>query len=480
MPQIRSGLWLLLDNLSAAVFAFVFFVITARLLTPLEFGVGALALSLAQIATPMVESLFHDALIQREQLEERHIRTAATASVIAAIVLAAIFWLAASSFAQLLDAPLLAQCLPYMGIALLASGIQTVPAAQARRAMTFRMLAIRTVSARTIATIVGVVLAVSGAGVWSIVVQFILSATLAALFLTISVKPDLRPMLDRAALREMLPFAVPAVGTQVLVFANSRVVTVIIGAVMGPIAAGTWNVALRFVEPVQVLAATTIGQLTLPLLSRQQTNRPALAGIFTLGSRRSNLILVPMFVGLAMCAEPVLVLFVGAQWLSAVPVMAIICLVMAVLMARQLAEIVFIAIGAPKFNFWLQAGASALSFVGVLFGARYGIVAAALGWATRVLPFVTVAPKLLQRTAGIPIYQQLSVAAAPFLASGVMALALWGLQETAILPAAIVPALILLIAAGAAVYGAAIWLCDPSLRDDARAIRAALPGRRAR
>lgn len=476
MPQIRSGLWLLLDNVSAALLAFSFFIVTARLLTPLEFGVGALALSIVQIATPMVESLFHDALIQRDVLDERHVRTATTATLIAAIALAGLFWLAAPSVAWLLNAPLLARCLPWMGMALIASGAQAVPAAQARRAMTFRLLAIRTVSARTTATIVGILLAASGAGVWSIVAQFVLSAALSALFLAITVRPNLRPMLDRTALREMLPFAAPAVGSQVLLFANSRIVTVMIGAIMGPIAAGTWNVALRFAEPLQMLVATTLGQLALPIYARKQNDQAAMSDIFLLGSRRANLILVPMFVGLAACARPVLILFVGAHWLAAAPIMAIICLVMAVLMARQLGEIVFTAVGKPKLNLWLQTQASALSFLGVAIGARFGIVAAAIGWSTRVLPFLVLAPKMLRRETGITIRHQLGVATAPFLASGAMALALLALQSVAVLPVAAGQSLLMLVPVGCIVYAAALWLYDPSVREDLATGRAAVSG----
>ncbi len=44
------GAWLLLDNASAAIFAFLFFVVTARVLPAAEFGAAALALSMAQIA----------------------------------------------------------------------------------------------------------------------------------------------------------------------------------------------------------------------------------------------------------------------------------------------------------------------------------------------------------------------------------------------------------------------------------------------
>lgn len=462
-----KGAWLLLDNASAAILAFVFFVVTARLLPTGEFGAAVLALSMAQIATPMIESLFHDALIQREDLQERHIRTATAGTLIWAIGLALAIWGVAPWAAAALDAPMLARCLPWFGLALLGSGVMAVPAALARRRLEFRRLALRTISARSIATAIGVAMALSGAGIWSVVVQFVLSALLSALFLLATAREPVRLALDRRSLAELLGFALPAMGSQVLLNANSRIVTLLIGGFMGPAAAGGWNVAMRFVEPLQTMAATTIGQLALPLYARRQNDRAGLGLAWASGTRRAALLLVPMFVGLGLCAEPVLALFVGPRWIGVAPVMTIICVVMALTMARQLCEIVFSSLGRPKVNLMIQLQASLLSLGGVALCAPFGLLPAAFGWSLRALPFLTSSAWLMRARAGIGLADQWRAVRAPFAAAAVMALGMIAVE--ALLPAYRSAGLRLLwlIPFGATLYAAALLALDPAARADA-------------
>ena len=461
------GAWLLLDNASAAIFAFVFFVVTARLLPSAEYGAAALALSLAQIATPMIESLFHDALIQREDLLDRHVRTATAATLLWALLLALLLWIGAPLAAVMFGAPLLADCLPWFGVALIGSGLMAVPAALARRRMEFRLLAIRTVSARSIATVIGLALAFSGAGIWSVAAQFVLSALLSAIFLLLTTKEPLKLGLDRTSLGELLRFAMPTMGSQFLLYANSRIVTLLVGGFIGPVAAGGWNVAMRFVEPLQTMAATTIGQFALPIYARRQADRRGLARAWAIGTRRAAFLLVPMFVGLGVCAEPVLVLFVGTRWAGVAPAMLIICLVMALIMARQLCEIVFTSIGAPRINLVVQLQASLLSLGGAAIGAPFGLLPATIGWSLRALPFLSWSAWLMRSRAEIGLADQWRAMRGSLLAAAVMAVGMIAVQ-------AMVPdyrsaglRLLWLIPLGGSFYVAALLAFDGVARSDA-------------
>lgn len=462
-----KGGWLLLDNASAAIFAFLFFVLTARVLSTSEFGAAALALSMAQIATPMIESLFHDALIQREDLQDRHIRTATAATLVWAGALALLLWIVAPWAAILFAAPLLAPSLPWFGVALIGSGLMAVPAALARRRMDFRLLAIRTVMARSVATAIGLGLLYSGAGIWAVVVQFALSALLSAIFLLLTTGMRLRVGGDRKSLGELLNFALPTMGTQLLLYANSRIVTLLIGGMMGAVAAGGWNVAMRFVEPLQTMAATTMGQLALPIYARRQTDRDALARAWATGTRRAAFLLVPMFVGLGACAETVLVMFVGPRWAGVAPVMSIICVVMALITARQLCEIVFTSIGVPRINLIVQLEASLLSIAGVALGAAFGLLPAAIGWSLRALPFLTASAWLMRKRAGIALAEQSRAVVGPFLAAAVMAVALIAVEAAVPHYQSAGLRLLWLIPFGIAIYTVSLLSFDRMARADA-------------
>jgi len=347
----KSGAWVALDNASAALLAFAFFVVAARLLTPEQFGVAALVLSVSQIIQPMIDSLFHDAIVQKEGLDNQDLTSATTFCLIWSALLSAALWLLAPWIAMLLSAPAVQIYLPWMGVSLVFSGLSAVASAEARRNMQFRWLAIRTIVGRTAGMIVGFWLAWHGEGIWAIVLQAMISAAISSVLLISTTGLHIGVM-SWMRLKPLLAFAAPTVGTQVLLYANSRLVTLLIGGALGPVAAGTWSVAFRFVEPLQAVMATTIGQFCLPIFSRKQADTAAIIRYFSSGTRYLAVILVPLFLGLAICAKYVVLVFVGEKWLGAVPIMQIVCIVTMLLLLRQIAELVLTARGRPRYTFY--------------------------------------------------------------------------------------------------------------------------------
>ena len=467
---IRSGSWVLLDNLSAAAISFGFFVVTARVLTPLEFGIAAIAVSVSQILLPLIDSLFHDAIIQRDELEPDDVQTAMTATFLWSLAIASCIILLSPLIAIFTNAPSLARYLPWMAIAAVSSGVMAVPSALARREMQFRVLAIRTVLGRSTATVIGLVLAFGGFGVWAVVVQAVLASLLSALFLFAVMRPSMRFRLDPVRLRRMMRFAAPAMGTQLLLFSSSRVFTLIFSALLGPVAAAVWSVALRFVEPLQIVSATALGQFTLPIYSRKQNDLVGLRELFITGSRRASLVLVPMFVGLGALAPLVVGLMVGPQWLPSAPLMAVVCLVFAVISSRQMVEITLTSLALPHLNLLIQAVAILLSLGGFALGATYGLFGATLGWSLRILPFVVLAAVFMRTKADVPFAEQVAAIAPSYLASGLMAAAVIGVRMlTSDWPAVLT--LLVAIATGILIYAPIVLLLEPKVRHDFHEIR---------
>lgn len=467
---LRSGSWVLLDNVASAAIAFGFFVMTARLLPPLEFGIAAIAVSVSQILLPLIDSLFHDALIQRENLDEDDIQAAFSATLLWSLVIAAALVLFAPVIGELTNTPSLSRYLPWLALSALSSGVVAVPSAIARRHMQFRALAMRSVFGRSIAAVIGLALVLADAGIWAVIVQAVLANVLCAIFLVLAIKPSFRLVFAWRRLKPLLRFAGPAMGTQLLLFSSSRVFTLMFSALQGPIAAATWNVALRFVEPLQLVAVTALGQFTLPIYARQQNDTSGMRDLFIIGTRRSSLMLVPMFVGLGACSKPVIAMFAGEQWLPAAPLMSMICLTFAVIASRQLVEITLTSLAMPHLNLLIQATAIALSLVGFAGGTSHGLWGATLGWSLRVLPFVTLAALFMRSRADVCLRKQAAAVAPIFAASGIMTAAVLLVERLLEgYPAPVT--LIAAVASGVAVYGAAIFVLDRHIWADLQALR---------
>lgn len=460
----RSGAWVALDNISAALLAFIFFVVTARLLSAEQFGTAALALSIAQIVQPLIDSLFHDAVVQRQTLTKVDLTTAGTVCFLWSLLLALSLWGTAPAIAAGLSSPDLVYYLPWMGLAFVFAGASAVAAAEARRAMQFRWLAIRTIIGRTVGNAVGLWMAWQGFGVWAVVVQYLVSQALASLLLLAGAQLHLGAI-SLAKLRPLLAFAAPTVGTQFLLYANSRVITLVIGGAMGPVAAGTWSVAFRFVEPLQAVLATTVGQFCLPLFSRRQDDRDTMAHYFSQGTHYIAILLAPALLGLAVCAEKVVFLFVGEQWLAAVPVMQIVCVVTAILLIRQMAEIVLTARGRPRFTLYTHAVAGLLSIAGVGGGVAFGLLPATAGWTLRVLPFLTLNAYYIRKELGVSLSRQWAEPLGPVAAALVMGIALFMLDAAALETIRPAVALGIMVVTGLGIYSVMLFVIDRQFRN---------------
>ncbi|MBR0749946.1 oligosaccharide flippase family protein [Bradyrhizobium japonicum] len=433
------------------------------MLTPEQFGVAALVLSVSQIVQPMIDALFHDVIVQKDGLDDKDLTSATTFCLIWSALLSAAIWLLSPWLAASLSAPAMETYLPWLGVSLVFSGLSAVASAEARRNMQFRWLAIRTIVGRAVGMIVGLWLAWHGEGIWAIVLQAMIS-TVASSSLLIARTGVHIGAISWTRLKPLLAFAAPTMGTQVLLYANSRIVTLLIGGALGPIAAGTWSVAFRFVEPLQAVLATTIGQFCLPIFSRKQADAAAIGRYFSTGTRYFAVILVPLFLGLAMCANYIVLVFVGEKWLDAVPIMRIVSIVTMLLLLRQLAELVLTARGRPQYTFYTHLCGSVLSIFGVYCGGLTGLLlSAAIGWSARVLPFITLNAFFVRNELGLSLREQFSQAALPVGAGVVMCGALYAL-EPAVSVNSQFGMLAVMICAGAAIYGIVLLSLDGEIR----------------
>ena len=162
----------------------------------------------------------------------------------------------------------LALPLPLVGAAGPVQGLLT-------RDRAYRTLALRTVSARDLGTLAGIVCALRGAGAWALVVQQVVISGSGALALLL--RCPMRPCrtVSRQRLREMLRIGLPLTASTLVQHGRYRLFALLIGGTAGAAALGQVHMAFRLVDTVRELAFTAQWRLMLPLLSERQDDLPA-------------------------------------------------------------------------------------------------------------------------------------------------------------------------------------------------------------
>jgi O-antigen/teichoic acid export membrane protein len=419
----KSLVWTALESGGLAGLSFITLIVFSRLLTPADFGLAAMALSIVQILTVPVELLFHDALIRSKDASRIQFDTAFTVSVVLGAVLCAACWAGAVLVARAIEQPALAAVLRWMSLSLVATGFGSAIIAHQRRIMAFRPLAIRSLIGRTGAAAIGIALAVLGAGVWSLVAQQVLMVTLATAFLWLAGEERPRFRFSLPVLRELGGFGARSVLFMLVGFLVPRLFILIVGRFLGSQTAGYFNLAFRCVDMLRSLAGNAVLQLALPIFSQRREDPVALSRAFNSAVEFTCAISYPVFATLMVVSPDITEAIFGIKWLIAAPLISTLSAISFFYFARQFVPPIMVAVGRPLYPLVTYGAAFAFVVAGMLIVGYRSMDNAVWVWVAASIGPLPIEAWLLRRATGIGIGAQwrgvprVAIAAALMIAS---------------------------------------------------------------
>jgi O-antigen/teichoic acid export membrane protein len=266
----RYGLavrWAYLNQFGRQLTSLIISLVLAALLGPKAFGIVALAAVFLAIFELIIDQSASQAVIQRPQIERAHLDSAFWSVMAMSIVMAVVAAATAPIWASIAKLPELTNVIRTLALTMPLSALATIQVAVLKRAMNFRAITIREMTGMWVSGVAGVVAAIAGLGLWALVVQMMVHSLVdVAVLWTISPwRPRFAFSLSHA--QDLLPFSFGAVLNGLGVFLNSRVETILIGVLLGPVAVSVYRLASRLVNVVVDLAIGALGQVALPVLS---------------------------------------------------------------------------------------------------------------------------------------------------------------------------------------------------------------------
>ena len=439
------------------------FILLGRLLSPQEFGVVALAMTIITMLGVVSDAGFTPWIIQRRRLDRTATSTAFWISTGLGVALAAGLALLSVPVADALESTELRRVLPALASTLVVMGLSSVPAALLQREMRFKELAIRQVVATVASVVVAVALALAGAGVWALVAQTLVRTVVAAVVLWST--SDFRPgfVWSRADAREMTGYGTRSLGVTLGTAARTQGEPFLIGVVLGTVALGYWAVAGRLVAVVSDLFSSAIGSVSGPVFAELQDQPERLTRTFGRVMSASGFVLVPVMTAMAMVSMDVVPFVFGRQWQLSAAVASILAGGTLFVGLASMQRGVLLGTGRAGLELVVTTGSVVGQFALVLGLGRFGLPAVAVGvsaWAAVVFLVRAVA---IRREMGIGIaaYAQLL---ALLLAAGLAAAVVLGVVHTADLEGLARVAVVVLL--GGTVYaGVALLVARPTVRD---------------
>lgn len=472
--------WAFAMNWGQRSLSAVFTVILAALLGPHDFGVVAIALVYVGFMHVFLEQGVSTAVIQREDLEDDHLHAAFWLNLAACVVLAGITVAVSGWWADVNGAPVLQEVLSVLSLVLVFEGLLIVQDAYLQRHGRYKSLAWIWNVAALVGGILGLVLALAGAGVWALVAQFLaLDGT--ALLLTWIVspwKPAFR--FSRRHARDLVGFSSHVLVANLGGFVNRRADALLVGVFFGPVVVGVYRLADRFVDLLLDLTMRPVGMVSLPFFSRLQHDRENLRNAVETCMRVTLVTCVPALLVLAACSDFVLAVM-GPEWSAGADALKLLALAGIGKAIISFTGPLLFAVGRPAFRavmLWLLGAASA---GGVVVAAELlqssseesQIFGVALSRALLfLLVFVPVNLVVVNWLTGFRLREFASLAAAPTAAGAAAVALVYALREATAIES--LPPLVGAIVAGvlaAGTAGGVLLLLDERSRAYARALR---------
>jgi PST family polysaccharide transporter len=433
--------------------------ILAHLLVPEEFGIVAVATVAVTFLTVLQDLGLGPALIQRRGDIGHAANVVFTLNLLLGFALTAVTFFIAPFVASYFHEPDATSLLRVLGLTFSIEALGAVHLVRLQRSLRFGRVFIPDVGRSVVKGALSIGTAVAGAGAWALIIGQV-GGVIAAVILSWMVFPW-RPHLefDRALAGELIGFGLPVFGVDVLFVLAVNLDYVIIGRRLGSEALGIYTLAYRLPELLVLSLMIVVNRVVFPAFSTMQGSREGLRRGFLATTRFTLMATLPMSVGLAIAADPIVRVMLGSEWLDAIPVLRLLAVFVLVASLLNADGDVYKAVGRPDILFKLGLLHLGLLVPGLLIGVRFGLVGVAWGHlvAASVSRFVRII--IIARYLDIPI----RVVVSQWRPASVAGLALVGGAAAAtLLTSGVGPAgsLVAVAATGAVCYISVLWLVE--------------------
>ena len=371
---IKGIIWTALDKLSLQVVNFLVFLILARLLEPKAFGLVALSAIFVAFFQLFIDQGMAQAIIQFEKIDKDHLNTAFWIGNITGAVCTILGILLSRPMALLFREPELQPIVAWLSLSFIFSALSSTQQAILQRNLEFKKLAFRSIIAKISSGLVGVLFALSGAGVWSLVAQT-LTYSLAEVVMLWSVS-DWRPGISFSFsyMNQLIKFGVNTMGVRLIDFFDFRFDDFLIGYFLGATILGYYTIAFRLLRLLVDFLGGIPGSVMFPALSRLQHNQIEFKKTFSVIVKYANLLIWPVFLGVLVLADNLILSFFGEQWAPSIPVFRLLALGGVLICSLQFNGSVVWAVGRSDYVFRLRLIIVLVRIIAYLIAVQFGII----------------------------------------------------------------------------------------------------------
>ncbi len=324
--RVISGfIWRFMERVGAQLVQFIVSIVLARIIEPSAYGTVALITVFTTIMQVFVDSGLGNALIQKKNADDIDFSTVFYTNIVLCLVLYAIMWFAAPSIADFYNQPELVPYVRVLSLTIVVSGVKNIQQAYVSRNMLFKRFFFATLAGTIGAAVLGITMALQGAGVWAIIAQqlFNLIVDTCVLWITVKWRPIRAFSFQR--LKGLFSYGWKLLVSSLIDTGYNNLRQLLIGKIYSSSNLAYYNQGDKFSSVIVNNINTSIDSVLLPAMSSEQDHKDHVRNMTRRAIKTSTYIMAPLMIGLAACSKEVIALILTDKWLPCVPYLQIFC-----------------------------------------------------------------------------------------------------------------------------------------------------------
>ncbi|WP_428374965.1 oligosaccharide flippase family protein [Lichenicoccus sp.] len=324
---LRKALaWSVSGQFSAAAITFGGSVVVARLLSPRDLGVYAVAAAIITVINTTAAFGVSTYVIRAKELLPTTLSSAFTLNGILASAVALLIFGVSVAQRDLFRADAIARVLAPLALVPLIAIFEFRPSVMLQRDMNFRMLGLISGGKALCANVFVIALALDGFSYMSLAYGSLASSLFSAAAACLVGRRHIGFALSLAEARQMTGFGIKMMSVGGINTLAARLSDIILGNLLGLAALGLYSRASNLSSQIFDNVYGAITRVLFVQLSAEYRGRGVLRDVFLRGFEMITALIWPMQIGLAVLAGPAISILYGQKWLSAaLPLSLLMC-----------------------------------------------------------------------------------------------------------------------------------------------------------
>ena len=323
---VKGTIWSGIDNVAQYAVSFVVGIVLARLLSPDDYGLVGIITIFTAICTAVINGGFGSALIRKKDIKDDDFSTAFVVNLGLSILLYALVFVSAPLIAQFFNRCELVILTRVSCLGLIIGALAMVQQTRLTKHIDFKTQTKITFIASAVSGIIGILMAVLGCGVWSLVVQSLLAQSLRTVFLWLYSKWSPSLYFSSSSFKDLFGFGWKMMVVSVIDTLWKQLYQVIVGKFYSLAALGQYSRARGFSELFSTNLTNVIQRVTYPVLSDIQDDKLRMVSAYRRIIKITMFITAICMLVLGAVSEPLLYCLIGPKWHEASTYLPLICL----------------------------------------------------------------------------------------------------------------------------------------------------------